>query len=166
MPVSRSDADPPELIECPPDHPDVARLLRAFYDDQVSRYGYAEPIDLDAREYVPPNGGFVVACQAGQPVGCGGWHWHDSPARVAELKKAYVVPAARGQGAGRAVLSWLEQNATQAGAVQAIVESGARNTAALALLASHGYQPIDPYVPGRNPAINRAFTRPLGVSQT
>ena len=34
-----------------------------------------------------------------------------------------------------------------------------RNTAALGLFTSAGYRPVDRYVPGRDPAINRAFAR-------
>lgn len=141
-------------------HPDAARLLREFYDDQVGRYGFAESVDLDPDEFVPPCGRFVVVYQVGRPVGCGGWRWHDQ-ARTVEIKKTYVVPAARGMGTGRALLSWLEGDAVRAGAARAILETGVRNTAALALFASQGYRPVGRYVAGRDPEINRAFARPL-----
>lgn len=44
------------LLERRVDHPDAARLLRAFYDDQVDRYGFAESVALDPDEYAPPRG--------------------------------------------------------------------------------------------------------------
>jgi GNAT superfamily N-acetyltransferase len=149
------------ILKRSPGHQDAAVLLRAFYDEQVSRYGFADPVELDPGEFAAPAGGFVVVYLAGVPAGCGGWRWHDRAAGVAEIKKAYVVPAARGMGTGRALLSWLERQALAAGAVRAILETGVRNTAALRLFASLGYQPIKGYVPGRNPAINRAFARDL-----
>jgi GNAT superfamily N-acetyltransferase len=96
-----------------------------------------------------------------EPAGCGCWRWHDRTTGTIEIKKTYIVPASRGIGAGRALLTWLERHAAAAGARRAILETGVRNTAALGLFASQGYQPIDRYVPGRPPEINRAFARPL-----
>lgn len=59
------------------------------------------------------------------------------------------------------MLSWLERHAGAAGAWRAILETGARNTAAISLFTSAGYRPVEPYVPGRDPEINRAFARSL-----
>jgi hypothetical protein len=58
-------------------------------------------------------------------------------------------------------LTWLEHHAAQAGAQRAILETGVRNTAALNLFAGAGYRPVDSYVKGRDPKINRAFARSL-----
>jgi GNAT superfamily N-acetyltransferase len=143
------------------DHEDAVRLLRAFYDEQVRRYGFAESVDIDPRKFFSPNGSFLVAYRDGEPVGCGGWRWHDRAAGVAEVKKLHLVPAVRGVGAGRALLSRLEDDARAAGAVRVILETGARNTDALALFARAGYRPIASYVPGRRPDVNRAFARCL-----
>ncbi len=150
-----------EIVKRPLGHEHAEWLLKGFYDEQVSRYGFAESVDLDPGQFSAPHGGFVVVYLDGEPVGCGGWRWHDQAAGVAEIKKTYLTPATRGIGAGRALLIWLEQAAVAAGAHQAILETGVRNTAALRLFTSHGYQPIPSYVPGRPPEINRAFTRPL-----
>lgn len=136
-------------------------MLRAFYDEQVGRYGFAESAELSPREFVPPEGVFVVVYHSGDPVGCGGWRWHDRGTRTVEIKKTYIAPASRGLGAGRALLSWLERHAVAAGADRAILETGVRNTAALRLFASAGYLPVARYVPGRDPEINRAFARRL-----
>jgi GNAT superfamily N-acetyltransferase len=157
--------DPPrrgvELVPRRADHPDAAALLRAFYDEQVGRYGLAESIALDPGQFAGPDGGFIVVYLDGEPAGCGCWRWHDRAAGVVEFKKTFLVPAARGLGAGRALLTRLESDAVAAGAVRGILETGVRNTAALGLFISQGYQPIPSYVPGRLPEINRAFTRPL-----
>ena len=150
-----------EIAERSPGHPDAAGLLRAFYDEQVGRYGFADSVDLESGEFARPAGAFVVAYQDGQPAGCGGWRWYDRAARTVEIKKTFVIPASRGLGVGRALLSWLEEDAVFAGAERAILETGVRNTAALGLFASQGYQPTDRYVPGRAPEINRAFARSL-----
>jgi GNAT superfamily N-acetyltransferase len=150
-----------QIVECPPSSPDASRLLRALHDEQVNRYGFADPFKLDPQQYRPPQGVFAVARRGAAPVGCGGYRWFDRPAHTIELKRLYIVPAARGHGIGRSLLCWLEQHAISAGAQRVILETGVRNIAAIALLTSAGYRPVDRYVEGRDPKINRAYARPL-----
>ena len=152
---------PIQIAECPPSSPDASRLLRALHDEQVDRYGFADQFELNALEYTPPQGVFAVACQGVATVGCAGYRWFDRPTHTVELKRLYIVPASRGQGVGRALLSWLERHAIAAGAHRAILETGVRNAAAIALITSAGYRPVDRYVEGRDPKINRAYARPL-----
>lgn len=128
----------------------------------MDRYGFADAVELSSCEYAPPNGVFAVVYQDSVAAGCGGYRWFDRATRTVEIKRIYVVPASRGHGTGRALLTWLEQHAVRAGAQRAILETGVRNTAALNLFTSAGYQPVDRYVEGRDPAINRAFARSLG----
>jgi GNAT superfamily N-acetyltransferase len=127
----------------------------------VDRYGFADPFELNAEEYTPPQGVFVVASRGAATVGCAGYRWFDRPARTVELKRLYIVPASRGHGTGRTLLSWLEQHAIAAGAQRAILETGIRNTAAIALFTGAGYRPVERYVEGRDPEINRAYARSL-----
>jgi len=156
--------DEPTLLERRVDHPDAVGLLRAFYEEQVGRYGFAESIDLDPQVYLRPHGIFVVAYEGGRPVGCGGCRWYDRSDGVVEIKKTYLVPDARGHGLGRTLLTWLEARALGWGAERAILETGVRNSAALALFTSSGYRPTRRYVADRDPAINRAFTKPLSMT--
>lgn len=149
------------IAERSPDHADASGLLAAFYEEQVKRYGFADSIEMNENEFVPPGGMFVVAYHDGQPVGCAGWRWHDRARRTVEIKKAFVAPASRGVGIGRQLLDWLERHAVAAGAERSILETGVRNVEALRLFASQGYRPVDRYVPGRDPAINRALARSL-----
>lgn len=150
-----------EICERSPAHPDAALLLRAFHAEQVGRYGFADPVDLAPADYTPPHGVFAVVYHERQPVGCGGWRWYCRSHTTVEIKKVYIIPAARGHGAGRALLSWLERHAIAAGAGRAILETGVRNTAALHLFTAAGYEPAASYVAGRDPQINRAFARSL-----
>jgi GNAT superfamily N-acetyltransferase len=150
-----------EIAERSPAHPDAARLLRAFYREQVVEYGFADPAELSSSEYESPNGVFAVVYLDTVPAGCGGYRWFDRAAHTVEIKKTYVAPEWRRLGAGRALLSWLERHAVAAGARRAVLETGVRNTAALSLFTSAGYRPVDRYVDGRDPAINRAFARSL-----
>ena len=150
-----------QITERRPGHPDASGLLRAFHRELVDRYGFADPIELNSNEYAPPRGVFAVVYQDGAPIGCGGYRWFDRATGTVEIKRMYLTPAARGHGAGHDLLSWLEHHAVRAGALRAILETGVRNTAALGLFTSAGYRPVDRYVEGRDPQINRAFARSL-----
>lgn len=143
------------------DHPDGVALLRSFYREQVSRYGFAESAILDPAEFSPPNGLFVVVYDRDEAVGCGAVHWHDRRTATAEIKKTYLLPSVRRRGLGGFVLDALESEAAGIGAERIVLESGVRNTAALALFVAHGYQLTGGYVPGRDPAVNRAFSKAL-----
>ena len=55
-----------------------------------------------------------------------------------ELKRMYVVPAARGRGLGRRVLEELEAEARALGYASLVLESGDRQDAALRLYATAG----------------------------
>ena len=150
-----------QITERRPAHPDSSGLLRAFHREQVDRYGFADPIELNSGDYAPPQGVFAMVYQDGTPIGCGSYRWFDRATRSVEIKRMYLTPTSRGYGAGRALLSWLEHHAARAGAHRAILETGVRNTAALGLFTSAGYRPVDRYVEGRDPQINRAFARSL-----
>jgi GNAT superfamily N-acetyltransferase len=143
------------------DHPHARRLVQALYDEQVERYGYADPAEADQSGYAPPDGLFLVGYLDDEPVACGGYRTYDKANRTVEIKKMYTVPALRGRGYGYAIIRELEDRAANAGARRAILETGVRNSAALALYTGVGYQPIDRYVDGRDPAINRAFAKTL-----
>lgn len=160
-PTRIADDDSTVIVAQSADHPDAVRLLHAFYDDQVSRYGFAESVDLNPTEYAPPSGAFAIVYHHGRPVGCGCFRWFPARPDTVEIKKTYLEPDLRGRGAGRALLAWLEQHAARAGAKQVILETGIRNTAALRLFTADGFRPIPSYVPGRPTEINRAFIKTL-----
>jgi GNAT superfamily N-acetyltransferase len=143
------------------DHDDARRLVSALYEDQVARYGYADPAEADAASYRPPAGRFLVAYVDGVPAACGGFRLHDLDRHVVEIKKMFTAPGFRGRGLGWRILAELERRAREQGARRAILETGVRNTDALRLYTSNGYVPTNSYVCGRDPAINRAFTKEL-----
>src|SRR5512140_2004530 len=75
---------------------ELERVLAPLYP-QASRHGYS--IDKLLREGVA----FCVARQAGAPAGCGGVQLFGTD--YGELKRMYVRPAFRGQGAPQAILA-------------------------------------------------------------
>lgn len=165
MTRGRTEAGAFILLERRVDHPDSVRLLRGFYDEQVDRYGTADPVDLDPQLYAPPHGTFFVGFMEGQPAGCAGARWSDRQLKVVEIKKIYLRPEVRGRGFGGVLLSEVESWATAQGAWEAILETGVRNGAAIGLFESHGFQPMASYVAGRDPAVNRAFHKRLAQVQ-
>jgi GNAT superfamily N-acetyltransferase len=143
------------------DHVDARQLVAALYDEQVERYGYADPAEADPAAFRPPVGIFLVAYIGGAPVACGGLRTYESATRTVEIKKMYTLPERRGQGIGRQIIAALEEYARVAGADRVILETGVRNVAALKLYTGVGFTPTERYVDGRDPDINRAFSKSL-----
>jgi putative acetyltransferase len=63
----------------------------------------------------------------------------------AELKRMWVVPAARGQGISKAILADLESRARQAGIGALRLETGINNHEALRLYRRAGFRQCDPF---------------------
>ena len=88
----------------------------------------------------PPLGAFLVAFVDGVPVACGGLKRFEEG--VGEIKRMFVVAAARRRGLGRAMLSALEQRAASAGIRELVLNTGLEQPEAIALYESAGYQAI------------------------
>ena len=97
----------------------------------------------DAALFTPPAGVFLVAFLDESPVGCGGVRML-SPVR-GEIKHLWMRPAARGSGAGRALLTELESRAAELGATEIVLDTNERLAAAQSLYRSSGYDDVEPY---------------------
>lgn len=116
---------------------------------------YPEPganhFRLDPTEVAAGAGAFVVARWDGRPVGCGAVRRLREPALrelgadVGEIKRMYVAREARGKRIGRALLDRLETEARALGLVRLVLETGTRQTTALALYRRAGYAEIPAY---------------------
>ncbi|MGC5021090.1 GNAT family N-acetyltransferase [Micromonospora sp. DT47] len=123
------------------DSPVAQALIAAALADLGQRYGGSgDETPVDATEFAPPHGTFLVAHLDGEPVGCGGWRSHGDD--TAELKRMYTAPVARGRGVARAVLAAVEESARHHGRKQIILECGDRQPEAIAMYTSAGYEPI------------------------
>jgi putative acetyltransferase len=98
---------------------------------------------LDPEEVSGQRGAFLVIRLDGIPVGCGAVRLLN--ATTAELKRMYFAPAARGQGLGRRLVAALAAEAKALGAHRLVLETGIRQTAALALYRATGFQSIPLY---------------------
>ena len=108
---------------------------------------YAEPganhFALDPAEVAPGRGAFLVVHLDGKPVGCGAVRLLDD--ETGELKRMYVAPELRGRGLGRRLVAALEAEALTLGARRLVLETGVRQTRALALYRNTGFRAIPLY---------------------
>lgn len=139
--------------------PHARALVAELYAEQLTRYARADPPDDDPIVYAPPDGAFLLLCADGIPVGCGGYRALD--ATTGEIKRLYVQPAHRGKAFGRRILTALEEHGRTVGATALLLETGVRNTTAIALFESAGFTRVSGYVPHRDQYVNRAFRKTL-----
>jgi GNAT superfamily N-acetyltransferase len=98
---------------------------------------------LNIAKFQPPYGHLLLAEQGGLPCGIGCLH-RIGPG-TAELKRMYIEPAARGTGAGRALLEALLAAARADGYERVRLDSLDFMTAAHALYRRVGFVDIPPY---------------------
>ncbi len=117
-------------------------LIAALNGELLARYPEegAAHFRLDLAEVAPGRGAFLVARQGGDPIGCGAVRRLD--AEAAEVKRMYVVPAARGRRVGAAILGALEAEARLLGVVRLVLETGERQPESLALYRRTGFVAI------------------------
>jgi GNAT superfamily N-acetyltransferase len=118
------------------------RLIMALNDELSERYPEpgANHFRLDAEEVADGRGAFFVAYLAETPLGCGAVRLVD--ASVAEVKRMYVAPSARGRGVGRQILNAIEAVARKLGASRLVLETGTRQPEAIALYSRAGFVEI------------------------
>lgn len=122
-------------VEC--DSPDFAALVSALDEDLEVRYpGLSE----DGPSTVNDLLAVVVAYSGDAPVGCGALR--ELEPGVAEIKRMFVRPEARGRGVARKVLEALEEQGRGLGYAAARLGTGVRQPEAMALYESSGYRRI------------------------
>jgi GNAT superfamily N-acetyltransferase len=124
------------------DDADVQRLAAEQQIELRRRYdGKGEP-------GTPPSAtdvGVVLVARGedGAALGCGALR--DLGDGVAEVKRMFVVPGARGRGISTAVLAALESVARERGWTTVRLETGPRQPEAVGLYTSAGYRPVDAF---------------------
>ncbi|MEA2240902.1 MAG: hypothetical protein QOD24_458 [Solirubrobacteraceae bacterium] len=130
---------------CPADEEPAAALVRGMRDEIAAIYG---GLDLDGpqmpkagpHELSPPGGTFILGFEDDVAVCCGGVK--RLPDGACEIKRMFVVDAARGRGVARALLAELERLARDLGYVVARLDTGPRQTRAQRMYERAGYVPI------------------------
>jgi len=118
------------------------RLIAALNAELLGRYPEegATHFRLAPDEVGPGRGAFLVAYRVGEPVGCGAVRRIETAA--AEIKRMYVVPAARGGGVGTTILAGLETAARGLAVRRLVLETGERQPEAIALYRRAGFDVI------------------------
>lgn len=123
--------------------------------------------DLDRTEFFAldfrsAGSAFVVARQDERALGCGAIR--PFAPEVAEVKRIYVEPEARGFGIGRKILSTLEVIASELGYNALQLETGVRQPVAIRLYEEMGYQRIEAYGKYRDDPLSVCFAKTLTIS--
>lgn len=140
--------DQVEIRAADPDSPEALACLRAYYDllaakiDGVTSELLTLPL-ADAPKYRAPLGAFLVAWSDDLPIGCVSLRPLDQG--VAEVKRLWVDPQARGQGLGRRLMRDIESHGRALGYREMKLDSNAALTEALALYRSDGWVDIPKY---------------------
>ncbi|MFT2753962.1 GNAT family N-acetyltransferase [Clavibacter sp. Sh2088] len=119
---------------------DVLPLLRQADDFALSLYPAESYHALDVGDLERPDVTFLVAREGGRALGTAAVV--DGGDGSAELKRVFVTAAARGLGAGRALLLAAEERARGLGATVMRLETGLPQTAAIALYERGGYRHV------------------------
>jgi GNAT superfamily N-acetyltransferase len=114
----------------------VAEIESIYGPSNTSMPGFA----VGPEQFSPPAGAFRVIWEDGVAVACGGLKGVDPT--TGEIKRMYVVPAARSRGLARRLLGALEDAARSLGYTRVRLDTGARQPHALALYAGAGYRAI------------------------
>ena len=143
--------------------PEALVLIEALNAELSSRYPEdgATHFRLDAEEVAPGHGAFLVAARAGKPIGCGAVRRIE--AGTAEVKRMYVIPEARGQRVGRAVLSALEREARTLDCGRLVLETGVRQQEAIALYEHAGFSRIPAFVEYVDSPLSVCMAKDLGM---
>jgi GNAT superfamily N-acetyltransferase len=135
-----------ELRRVRGDDPAALELVAAMEAWVTENFGPATPdrtSTVRGEEMTPPDGGFVVLYEDGEPVAGGGLRRLGDD--VAEIKRMFVRPAARGRGHGRRVLAALEAAAADLGYRRLRLDTAQSMTTAMALYRGAGYRDIPDY---------------------
>lgn len=153
---------------CSPADPPANTLLTEYFHsrERGAAHGtFYRIVQPEPAAFTAPAGVFLVLSDgSGSPVGCGGVRRIPAPASEPnvvryEVKHLWVQPAARGQGAGRALLGELERRAAEFGATEVVLDTNAVLTAAGHLYTTSGYRSITPY--NENPNATHWYAKPL-----
>ena len=159
--MSSPASDPIELRPEDPDSADARWCVARYFAELAARFeaGF-DPGQGGAaadRDMAPPTGLFLVARREGAPVGCGGLKFQDG--NVAEVKRMWVAPGARGLGLARRMLRELEAHAKGAGARTLRLDTNGVLKEAQALYRSEGFAEIPRY--NDNPYAQHWFEKDL-----
>jgi GNAT superfamily N-acetyltransferase len=125
----------------------AVRLVEAMVTEMEELYdlraGTGLGLSAPPADFSPPGGAFLVVYEDGKPVAGGGVKRDEDG--IAEIKRMYVAPGARGRGLGRQLLEALEEEARALGYARIRLDTGARQPEARAMYERAGYHAVGDY---------------------
>ena len=153
------------LVQVAPEDPASAAApacLTAYFAEIDERFEHgwdpAAGIRLQPADMAPPRGLLLLARLDGESVGCGVL-WHHGGG-VADAKRMWVAPRARGLGLGRRLLAELERHARDAGVRTLRLDTNRALTEAIGLYRAAGYEEIERF--NDEPHAHHWFAKSLG----
>ncbi len=123
-------------------HADFLHLVKLLDEDLAIRDGdehsfYAAFNKVDSIKHV------IIGYQNGQPAACGAFKPFENDA--VEIKRMFVKPGYRGNGAAKLILTQLENWALELGYKRCVLETGKKQPEAIQLYTVSGYYIIPNY---------------------
>lgn len=145
-----------------PFDPDSRILLSDLREELLGKYpDELRDLPFGPEEVAMEGAAFLLARIGENVVGCGAIR--PLAPGVAELKRMFVVPEARGRGVGRALLQRLEDSAGTMGYAFMRLETGLKQPEAIALYESAGYKPCECYGQYSSNEVSVCFEKRLGT---
>jgi len=132
------------LRQVRPSDPEARPLLRGLTEEYDSRYGHqSEMTSVEAQEFEPPDGVFLVILEHGVTVAGGAIR--RLSVDTCEVKRMWTAPEHRRKGLASKVLDALEELARDRGYSRLRLETGPAQPEARALYERRGYRNIQAY---------------------
>ncbi|MGC4111758.1 MAG: GNAT family N-acetyltransferase [Nocardioides sp.] len=114
-------------------------LIDAYFDEGA----WQAELDGLPGAYAPPDGALLVCWEAELAIGCVAFRRLD--AESCEMKRMFVVPMARGRGAGRALAEAVVAQARAAGYRSMYLDTSVRQAEAIALYRDLGFVEVEAF---------------------
>ena len=140
-----------EIVEIDPRAPEARQCLAQYYAELAQRlpggFEVSRSRDPDAAAMIAPRGAFLLARAEGRSLGCVGLK---GGGEIAEIKRLWVSPQARGQGLARRLMAAAEARARALGIAVLRLDTNRALPEAAALYRRDGWSEIerfndDPY---------------------
>ena len=126
-----------------PRQDEVVALIRQADALMQSLYPAESNHLVDVESLAAFNVHFLVARERGRALGCGAFVLGEKG--QAEMKRVFVDPTARGKGVARALMAALERDAANLGVTLMQLETGIKQSEAIALYRRFGYAERGPF---------------------
>jgi putative acetyltransferase len=144
--AATSHASPVTIAPADPFAPESLQLAAALWAELGLLYPEMTAPPFPPRDIVGERAVFMVASLGGKAIGCGAIRpFPEGIWEVAEVRRIYVAPEARGRGVAAAILRALEDWAETRGYAMTRLETGARQPIAIRLYERFGYRRIASY---------------------